>query len=877
MDGTRPLEPLDLLERDNAFQRLDELLEDAAAGNGRLVFIAGEAGAGKTAVAQRFCDEHQTRARILAGACDALFTPRPLGPLLDIAAGVRGDFEQLVQDGARAHDVVAELIRELRERAPTIFLLEDVHWADEATLDVLRLLGRRVESIPTLVIATYRDDELDQSHPLRIVVGELATERAIHRLTIERLTPAAVAKLAEPHSVDGDELYRTTAGNPFFVTEVLASGSSEIPETVRGAVLARVARLSTQARSLLEAVSVVPPQAELWLLERIAGDAMGLVEECVGAGMLTPHADALSFRHELARLALEESVTPRRRVALHRKVLELLAAPPVGDPDHARLAHHAEAAGDTEAVLRFAPAAAERAALVGAHREAAAQYARALRVADRCPTEQLGDLFERRSYECYLTGQLDDALEAQTRAVESYRAVGNGLREGNALRSLSRLLRYVGRTDEAMELGHAAVTMLEGLPAGRELALAYCHLSHLYVWTEEAERARHWGERALELAQQLDDRESLAYALLNIGAVEILAGRPDEGRETLERSLELARLAGLEEHAGRAFVNLVWFAPRDRSYDVADQQLDAGLDYCSEHGLDLWRLYLLAYRARSELDRGSWGEAAESAALVIRDPRASPIPRIWALSVLGLVRARRGDPDARPPLDEAWALAKPTAELQRIEPVASARAEAAWLEGRAGAVEEATASAFALAVLRKSSWMMGALACWRRRGGILEEAPRDAAEPYALELAGDWAGAADVWTQLGCPYEAAVTLGLSDDVGSLRRAHAALLKLGSRPAAAIVARHLRERGVRSVARGPRPTTLENPAGLTRRQVEVLALVAQGRSNAEIAQRLFVSRRTVDHHVSAILGKLNVRTRAQASTAAARLELVRQDR
>ena len=157
--------------------------------------------------------------------------------------------------------------------------------------------------------------------------------------------------------------------------------------------------------------------------------------------------------------------------------------------------------------------------------------------------------------------------------------------------------------------------------------MAYSNVSHLCMSVEDAEGTVAWGTRALELARRLDDAESLVYALTNIGTIEFLAAAP-EGVEKLRQSLVLAQQAGLEEHTGRAFVALVWWAPRGRTYAAADGYLEAGLEYCDEHGLDLWRLYLLAYRARSELDRGRWAEAVDSATLVIRDPRASPVPRI---------------------------------------------------------------------------------------------------------------------------------------------------------------------------------------------------------------------------------------------------------
>jgi DNA-binding CsgD family transcriptional regulator len=554
--------------------------------------------------------------------------------------------------------------------------------------------------------------------------------------------------------------------------------------------------------------------------------------------------------------------------------LEALAAPPRGAPDSARLAHHAEAAGEPEAVLRFAPAAAERAASVGAHREAAAQYQRALRFADGLGPEALADLLERLSYECLVIDQYDAAIEAQERALQLHRERGDRLSEGVALCSLARLHWCPGRTAESERASALAVEVLERLPPGRELAEAYATRSALCKDSEDRPGTLAWGRRAVELADKVHAPEIFVRALNDIGTIELLAGVP-EGREKLDRSLELAREAGLEYDVARALIHLSWADTRHRSYALIDGYLEEGLELCTERGLDLWRLYLLAYRARSELDRGRWTEAVDTAALVLRQPRTSTIPPALARVVLALVRARRGDPEVWPPLDEALALVESSGEVQRLAPVAAARAEAAWLEGRADAVIEETQAAFELARSRDSTWVVGELALWRRRAGRTEEIPAEA-EPYALEAAGEWRRAAELWASMGCPYESALALGDADDDEALLRAHEELQRLGARAAANVVARRLRQRGARGLPRGPRRATRDNPANLTGRELEVLALVAQGLPNAEIGERLFVSVKTVDHHVSAILRKLGARTRAEASAAAVRLGIAGED-
>ena len=598
-----------------------------------------------------------------------------------------------------------------------------------------------------------------------------------------------MAQLAESHGVDPDELFRKTAGNPFFVTEALAAAEAEIPHTVREAVLARAARLSLGATSLMEAVAVAPPQVELWLLEALAGEHIDALDECLASGMLRETSDGVAFRHELARIAVEESLSPNRRLAVHRRALAALADPARGVPDVERLAHHADAAGDGPAVLRYAPAAAERAVALGAHREAAAQYGKALKYADSLPPRELAELLKKRSYECYLTDQADEALDALRRAIACFREVGDARGEGDALRRLGNILWCPGRPAEAGEAVQQALAVLEPLEPGPELAMAYATLASLRKDMFDTDGARTWGARALELAEQIDDTEARAHALNTIGTTELLAGNP-AGRAKLEQSLELGREFASPDLVGRAFIHFLQVGAHRRAYELADGYFEPGVAYLGERGLDLWRSYLFAFRAKITLDRGQWDEAAELATLVFQKRVISTFPRIVASVVLGLVRARRGEPDASSPLDDAFALAEPTGELLRIAPAAAARAEAAWLAGDHERIGEATDVAFELAVRYRADWPLGELAYWRWRAGLLAEVPAEAVEPYAAQIAGDWSRAAELWATLGCPYEAAWALAECDDEDALRRAFDAFERLGARPASAIVAARL---------------------------------------------------------------------------------------
>jgi DNA-binding CsgD family transcriptional regulator/tetratricopeptide (TPR) repeat protein len=863
-----------LLERDEALAALHDALTDARTRRGSVVFVAGEAGVGKTALVQRFLEEGADEMRVLVGACDPLFTPRPLGPFVDVAHATGGQLHELVVTGAIPYRIAEVLMEELKQSPPTVVVLEDLHWADEATLDVLRLLARRVEESGALVIATYRDDELDARHPLRIVLGSLSSVSAARRLRVLPLSRAAVAQLAEPQEADAEELYRLTSGNPFYVTEVLAGNVRSIPETVRDAILARAATLSSRALEVLEAVSTTPEGAEPWLLAGLAHQTDQELAECLSSGMLTEAGSVVVFRHELARLAIEGSVTPERRVLLHQRALATLRARSSRTADAARLAHHADGAGDAEAVLRFAPAAAARASSLAAHREAAAQYRRALRYADGLPLGDRAELLERYSSECYLTDETDEAMEALRSAADVYQELGDRLKEGATLGKLATILWCPGRGKEGRRVGLDSVTLLEGLGPTPELAYAYDRMAFLARMNADLEAAAVWSSKATSMAETVGDRRAIVWTSGGQEILEITSGS-SAAIPRYQGRADRARRKGRTRQLVDILDALVLALLPHHGYTLSREYVEEGVALSRECGHDLSHLYFLAHRARIELDRGGWGEAAEVAELVLGERFVSTYPRTVAMVALALVRARRGDPDVWGLLDGARDLSEPTGELPRIAPVAVARAEAAWLTGRSDAVAAETDTAFRLALPGAAPWTLGELAVIRWRAGIEDDLPEQLPEPHSTQIAGRWREAASIWVELGCRYEAALALA-DGDTDAQRRALDALHELGAAPAAAIVARRLRARGVRGVPRGPRPSTRKSPAGLTARESEVLALLAEGRQNAEIADRLVLSRRTVDHHVSAILRKLGAHTRGEAVANAAQLALL-QDR
>jgi DNA-binding CsgD family transcriptional regulator/tetratricopeptide (TPR) repeat protein len=859
---------MELLERQQQLETLNGCLQAARAGNGKLVLIAGEAGLGKSSLVEQFVSEPARGTYALWGACDELATPRALGPVHDIAAQTQMFAGQRMSHEESRDRLFRALLDELaRPELGCVVVLEDMHWADEATIEFVRFIGRRIQRTSALFLVTYRDDELSVTHPVRLALGELTGHHVI-RMRLPPLSAAAVKELAKDSTRDAAQLHQITGGNPFFIREVLASPDESVPETVRDAVLARLMRCSAPTRELAELLSMSPAKTAQWLIESVIGVSQTAIDEGVRRGLLVAQSDAVGFRHALARLAVHSTVPAERARAMHEQLLQALVKK---GADLAELVHHATLANNAAAVLKYAPLAAKEAARVGAHRESAANLSAALGYSASLPIAMHAQLLEMHAEECSLMNKTASAIASASEALALWRSVANIEAQSRVASFLAPEYRMTGDKMRADECVANAIALLQPLPHSMHLAAAYAARSRLASNRGQDKEAIAFAQRALELAHEFGDRSIEALALNYIGTTLLIAGDLS-GYEPLAHSLALALEFDLPECAARAYANFVFCCTLGHDFVRADQYLHTGLAYCEQRQMFSNVAYIRAYESRLALDRGEWTEAARIAAELLPGTELLPVHRVPTLLTLALVRTRRGDTTAEDLLNESFELALPMGEPERVGRVAAARAEHAWYLGDLeGMTREVATGLQHLADLR-FPWLKGELLWWQSRAGVVSQIPDDIAEPYRLLLVGDWRAAADTWGTIGMPYEQALALAEGSDA-ALREALAILDRLGAGPLAAIVRRRLRERGVRGIPRGPNESTRANPAGLTAKEAGVLALLAQGCTNTQLARKLHRSPKTIEHHVSAILEKLGVHSRTEAVAAAFELGIV----
>ncbi len=867
-----------LLERHPSLETLLAKLPTVACAQGSIVILEGEAGIGKTSLLREFATRAETGSSVLWGWCDALFTPRPLGPLQDMAPFLDPRVESMLAQTVAPERLFPTLLNSLQEASGiTVLIFEDVHWADHATLDLIKYLGRRISLLRTMLVLSLRRDEIGADHPLTHVLGDLPSQ-TVTRITLEPLSPEAVTALAEQAGHSSADLHRITAGNPFFVTELLANSEAmpaHIPASISDAVWSRLSRLTEREREALDVISIVPGSVEPWLVKALLGDLEPVIDHCVTRGLLLrDQHGAVRFRHELARQALLDRLPPAVQRLHHSKVEAAMSQAASGQANAliSRRVHHAAGAEDAGRVLELAPQAAAQAARLGAHQQAASHLAVALRYVAQAPPALAAQLYEDWAYEAGLALLIyDRIIEARHRAIAIWRELGRVDKVGHNMRWLSRLHWYRGEAEQAENFANEAVRELESLPPGPELAMAYSTRSQLHMLHDRYDEAIEWGSRAIALADQLGELETRIHALNNVGIALLFSDRPG-GRERIEESLALSLENGFHEHAGRAYTNFAEYAVVFKEFDLAERILAEGIAFDTRHDLDLSTHYLVGRQAQLRMEQGRLREAETIAQGVMGLESLTMIMHLPALTVLGTVRMRLGEPDGLPLLQRALEEGMATGEPQRIVPVRLALAEAAWLSEDLSASRAQLIAIAAMELDNFDRWELGELATWWQRCQMARPLPvarERAAVPRSAELRGDHFAAANEWSRLGLPYEAALALMQvrgAEAGAALARAVTILEAIEARPAAQLARKHAHSLGVADklpkLRRGPYAGTRRHPLGLTQHEQNVLGLIAKGLGNREIAKRLSRSPRTIEHHVSAVLGKLNAANRME---------------
>jgi DNA-binding CsgD family transcriptional regulator len=843
-----------LLERDDELARLSSLLDRSAREGGQIAVVRGEAGSGKSSLVRALGESAPNGTACLVGICDPLEPPVPFGPIKDIArqhptvAALLASTTGRAARGRLARDLAGLLQR------PTLLVVEDLHWMDDATADLLVQVGRRIDETCALLVLTHRTGTVQPSlgRVLDAVVGRgTASTHELHPLSLD-----GVSTLVAGTALDPGLVHRRTGGNPFFVTEMVASGGMELPTTVASVVLTRVERLGRSAREVIDLASLAPDGLEISAAVAVLDDDRVLSgsNEAWAHDVLDIRDGRLVFRHELARQAVAQALPPATAQRLHRHLIEVLEDGALSALSS--LVHHSVGAGDLQRVRRYALQAARSAYEQGANQVAITHVRTILdHGMDLDPAEEAQVRELLADARGWVVPKAEN-ITARLEAADAWAAVGDRARQARQLVMTAASHHHVGDVPSGIEAVRRALGLVNGLPVDRAVAEVLATAALVSAETTPPDEARRVVEEVVAVLESAAFPEAVSKALRARAWLRILRmGDLDGGLADGLRAVDVAR-AEAPLHLAQQSAILGEALSEARALGHALPLIEESITAARAHDQPTLVAYGLALRAGIRLHQGRLDLAELDAAPVAH---ADTLGEALRTAALATVLGRRGVPGAGDCLDDPSVVAV-CADQSYGWRVAAARAELCVLHADLAPVGRITADAVRWATGMRHAWAAGELRYWRRRARLDDGPPEPwVALPWHLMLLADWEGAAREWAARGCPFEQGLALSDGSEAAQ-REALDLFTDIGASAWADLVRDQLRRAG----ADGVRPRPRRQGADLTDRQREVLTLVALGLTDAEIASRLHVSVKTVGHHVSAVLMRTGARNRTEAA-------------
>jgi DNA-binding CsgD family transcriptional regulator/tetratricopeptide (TPR) repeat protein len=909
---------------------------EASAGAGQLLLISGEAGIGKTRLVREVAATIGGEARALSTEAFPQDAEAAGALLLDLSdalrrRGITEPAERIrerllldppIGDAARRRRLlvgdVTETILAVLAETPTLLFLEDLHWADELSLDVIERLAVAVRSTSSLIVVTYRSDELFPRTALRRWRVRLLQQRLAEEVRLPRLAETGTTAMMReitgevPASVDVALLLERSDGIPLHIEELLAAGGgSGVPDSVADAVVDRVAGLSDLAGAIVAAAAVIGRSFDIGLLAAVSEQSLEAVEgallELYDHYLVVSRGDTATFdfRHALIRDAIYAAVPRSRRRELHSAVARAAAA--AGSRD-SFVSDHYERGGEAALARDFALAAARDAARVSAHREAAELFRRVERTTTHFVDDRSrADLHVDLAVELAAIDDIAGAERHFAAALELYRTIGDEIAAANVVSRLMAARHLLGFTLESRTaLALDAIERLDGIPGGGPPIVRACVLGGLaaaYMLDRRLDDAIEIGGRSAALAVGPDAVEERMNVDFTLGSVLVFAGRTAEGWSLLESAIAEGLTSGLEEETARGYRMIGSSASVLVDYPRARRWIVEGLEYTSR--TERWNdhHYLTAHLAHVKWAEGDLDGAESDAQRALADGGGAVTTRIAALYVLAYVALDRDVRElARERLDEAMVLAEHMNELQRISPVLWGMAELALRDGQADRAIELTERGYAQSARVQDAaylfpFVVTGVRARLERGDVAAARDWLARTSHILEfraipgtmpaldhadglicLAEGHTGQARValerasagWSGLGRFDEGThVLLDLARCASRSRRPVDAAADL-ARARALSDANGIVLPAVLLAAASSAERVGEVYDPLSSREYEVARLIAEGLTNREIALRLTISPKTVSAHVEHVLTKLDVARRAEIAAWVSRI-------